>query len=278
MTKILNKSKNKLLRTLALSIFFVSSSQAFSSTHCSPSQITCLKMKSGQNNGRQIVGVHMDSPSAERNKAPIWKVLSSSVLSNFPDNEPFQVLEVAAGAGVHTVFFADNILKEKPKIDLKWIPSDPDYNSLSSITAWVKSNPNTASNASIKIPPKQLTLDENGFIEQTNIDFEPSATDLMICINMIHISPWEATLGLMKEASKQLKPNSGYLYCYGPYLSGGTGAASNIQFDASLKFRNSKWGVRNLEDVVKVAESNGLTLSEKIEMPRENLSLIFRKL
>lgn len=105
MTKILNKSKNKLLRTLALSIFFVSSSQAFSSTHCSPSQITCLKMKSGQNNGRQIVGVHMDSPSAERNKAPIWKVLSSSVLSNFPDNEPFQVLEVAAGAGVHTVFF-----------------------------------------------------------------------------------------------------------------------------------------------------------------------------
>lgn len=218
----------------------------------------------------------MDSPSAERNKNPIWNVICSDLLPKLNANQSLQFLEIAAGAGVHTIFFTEKMREALPNKEIRWIASDPDTDSLSSIQTRVQVHPDTKLKSSIDMPPKKLTLDRNGFTEK--VDFQTEQTDVMICINMIHISPWEATMGLMKEASRHLKAGSGYLYCYGPYLEGGKGAASNLQFSLSLKSRNPAWGVRNVEDVVTEAEKNGLVLDAKIEMPRENLSLIFHKL
>lgn len=124
------------------------------------------------------------------------------------------------------MFFTENILESYPSKELTWISSDPDDTCLYSIHERIKSHPNPKVQTSIQVPPPKLTLDKNGFMEE--VDFEAGKTDLMICINMIHISSWEATLGLMVEASKQLKENTGRLYCYGPYLRGGKGALSNV--------------------------------------------------
>ncbi|MGB5594187.1 MAG: DUF938 domain-containing protein, partial [Crocosphaera sp.] len=95
--------------------------------------------------------------------------------------------------------------------------------------------------------------------------------------NMIHISPWSACLGLM-EGAKRLLPSGGILYLYGPYKQEGKHTAlSNEAFDESLRDQNPEWGVRNLEDVIKVAEDNGLVFKEKVAMPANNLSVIFEK-
>ena len=128
------------------------------------------------------------------------------------------------GAGVHSIFFTENALLSLPNTELTWISSDPDVRCLSSIITRTEFSSNRKLQSSIAV--KKLTLDENGFMEE--VDFETEQTDLIICVNMIHISPWEATLGLMKEASKRLKSNKGYLYCYGPYLEKGNGAMSNL--------------------------------------------------
>jgi len=93
---------------------------------------------------------------------------------------------------------------------------------------------------------------------------------------MIHIAPPEATIGLMECAGKTLR-KGGMLLCYGPYKIGGTAVESNLNFDRSLKSRDSRWGVRNLEDVIEVAKKEGLTFDSYIEMPANNLSVLFRK-
>ena len=93
---------------------------------------------------------------------------------------------------------------------------------------------------------------------------------------MIHISPWEATLGLMKEASKRLS-DTGCLYCYGPYRENGTAVESNIKFEGWLKSKDAGYGLRDLEKVCSVAEENGLKLVKRVEMPANNLSLLFQK-
>ena len=98
-----------------------------------------------------------------------------------------------------------------------------------------------------------------------------------MCVNVIHISPWDATEGLMRNAALVLPPE-GLLYLYGPYrIAGFHTAPSNESFDRSLRERNETWGVRDLEDVVSEADKNGLSFIERIEMPANNQSIIFRK-
>lgn len=130
-------------------------------------------------------------------------------------------------------------------------------------------------------PAQCLTLDENGIVEDgsfffTGDDGVEDRVDVMVCINMIHISPWSATRGLMRVAGDKLCSN-GVLFCYGPYKVGGTTAESNFKFDASLKSRDPSWGVRDLEEVIKVAEDCGLRHEKTVEMPANNLSVVFRK-
>jgi SAM-dependent methyltransferase len=222
----------------------------------------------------------MDSPSAQRNKEPIWGILESHVLPSLQqvtDNEPMKILEVAAGCGVHTEYFT-TLFAEKG-IHARYHPTDPDPPSLASLQERV-SNIQLPTDGKVFIQtPCSLTLDDNGCMEEETSKLlfqENNIFHLMICINMIHISPWDATKGLIQIASKHLK-HGGILYTYGPYKENGTAVESNLNFDASLKSRNPAWGVRNLEDVVALAELNGLRLVQKVPMPANNLSLIFVK-
>ena len=193
------------------------------------------------------------SPSTARNREPILQVLRS----HLPDVG--LVLEIAAGAGEHAVYNAAALPH------LQWLPTDPDDDALASIAAWREHAglPNLA-------PP--LRLDAS----------KPQAwpverADAVVNINMIHISPWSATQGLMEGAGRVL-PLGGVLYLYGPYIERDVEtAASNLEFDASLKRRNPGWGIRSLDEVTALAAAQGLALEKRIAMPANNLSLVFRK-
>ena len=101
--------------------------------------------------------------------------------------------------------------------------------------------------------------------------------DAIVCINVIHISPWEATLALMRGAGELLPPG-GVLVTYGPYRRGGTHTApSNEAFDTDLKARDPRWGIRDMEEVAAVAKDAGLELQEAVPMPANNFTLVFRR-
>ena len=192
------------------------------------------------------------APAAERNKEPILGVLRRVL----PDRG--LVLEIASGTGQHVVHFAQALP------DLEWQPSDPDPEARSSIAAW------TAHEGLSNVRPP-LDLD---------VRSEPwpiERADAVICINMIHISPWVATLRMMSGAARLL-PMQGVLFHYGPFRrSDQETAPSNEAFDAQLRRQNPEWGVRDLEAVQGVAKQNGLDLTEVAEMPANNLSVVFRK-
>lgn len=167
------------------------------------------------------------------------------------------VLEVASGSGEHAIHFAAALPA------LEWQPSDPDPAALASIAAWRAE----AGLPNVRAP---ILLDAAG-------DWLIDRADAILCINMVHISPWDATLGLMHGAGRVLAPG-GLLYLYGPYVRDGVETApSNLAFDASLKARDPRWGVRRLEDVVAAAERQGLRFDRLVEMAANNLSVIFRR-
>jgi SAM-dependent methyltransferase len=195
------------------------------------------------------------SPSAERNLEPIKTVIRET----FPRKG--RVLEIASGSGQHVVALA-GVLP-----DVVWQPSDSDSASRRSIVAW------TVESGSANVKPP-LTIDVTGAEWEGTLE---GLFDGIVCINMLHISPWAAGQGLMRGAGALLAP-AGLLYLYGPYRRGGGHTApSNAQFDASLRLRNPQWGVRNLEDVELEARANGLDLEKVIEMPNNNLSVVFRR-
>ncbi len=196
----------------------------------------------------------MVSPSTARNRDPILAVLKTHL--------PPQglVLEIAAGAGEHEVYNAAALP------GLQWQPTDPAPNALTSIAAWRDhaALPNL-------LPPMLLDACEP--------DHWPvQRADAIVNINMIHISPWAATQGLMTGAGRLL-PSGGILFVYGPYIEADLQTApSNLSFDLSLKARNPAWGLRHLEAVTALAARRGLELWRRIAMPANNLALIFGKL
>jgi hypothetical protein len=234
------------------------------------------------------IGATMDSPSSDRNKAPILALLNShnffvQSLTADPSttlSDPIDVLEIAAGAGVHSVHFTG----EECTVPINsWWPTDPDELSRHSIEARRQALPSDIEREVIKAP-LPLMLDENGPIEQdvwgpgsTMMEDgdTPKKFDLIVCVNMIHIAPWSATLGLLKMASARLTQR-GSLYIYGPFKEKGTASPGNLEFDVSLKGRNAEWGVRDLEEIIKVAESEGMVRAGRHEMPANNLSIVFR--
>jgi hypothetical protein len=195
------------------------------------------------------------SPSAARNLRAITRV----VLETFPRKG--RVLEIASGSGQHVVALAEALP------DVAWQPSDPDAGARGSIAAWIADS----GRANVEMP---LAIDV------TTLNWEAAVTgplDGILCINMLHISPWAACRGLMRGAGALLTPG-GWLCLYGAYRRGERHTApSNADFDASLRLRNPRWGVRNLEDVEAEARSNGLDPAQVIEMPNNNLSVLFRR-
>ncbi|PAX09475.1 DUF938 domain-containing protein [Sphingomonas lenta] len=165
------------------------------------------------------------------------------------------VLEVASGTGEHCAWFAGLFPA------LEWQPSDPDGQALASITAWCEGLPNVR-------PP--IALDAAG-------EWPVERADAVLCINMVHISPWAATLGLLAGATRLL-PAGAPLYLYGPYRRADVPTApSNEAFDQSLRMRNPEWGLRDLEEVTRVAEQAGFTFERLVEMPANNLSVVYRR-
>lgn len=192
------------------------------------------------------------APATARNRDPILGVLGPLL------PESGLVLEVASGTGEHVVHFA------RARPDLVWQPSDPSPEARESIAAWVAAE----GLSNVRTP---LALDAAA------ADWPVAHVDAAVCINMLHISPWAATEGLMKGVGKRL-PVGGLLYIYGPFCRADTPTApSNEAFDADLKGRDARWGLRSLEDVRAEAEVNGLGFEGFVEMPANNLSLIFRK-
>lgn len=192
------------------------------------------------------------APATARNRDPILAILREVL--------PLEgtVLEVASGTGEHAVHFA----RETPA--LRWQPSDPSAEARESIAAWVAAEgvPNVAA---------PLALDA------ASADWPIAQADALICINMVHISPWAATEGLFRGAARVL-PQGAPLVLYGPYRRAGHDLEpSNAAFDESLKQRNPAWGLRLLEHVVDLAAGCGFELENVSEMPANNLTVVFRR-
>jgi SAM-dependent methyltransferase len=192
------------------------------------------------------------APAAARNRDPIAAVLREVL--------PVRgtVLEIASGSGEHAAWFAGAFP------ELVWQPSDPDRDALESVAAW-----RDESRAPNLLPPVLL---------DASADTWPvRSADAILCINMVHISPWKATLGLLRGAARLLPPG-GPLILYGPYRRAGVPTApSNEDFDRSLKARDPSWGLRDLEDLVAAAELQELGFDRLFEMPANNVTLIFRR-
>jgi len=172
------------------------------------------------------------------------------------------VLEIASGTGEHSIYFAPHL---QPR---HWIPSDPNPLAIASITDWQKYHPSDNLALPQLIDVTTANWSDNEYL--TNQDIQA-----IVNINMIHIAPWQACLGLMTEA-KKLLPENGILYLYGAFKQNGIHTSeSNAAFDESLRYQNPEWGVRDLEDVVAIAADQNLSLKEIKPMPANNLSVIF---
>ena len=169
------------------------------------------------------------------------------------------ILEIASGSGEHVVHFARNLPS------LVFQPSDPEPDALLSVTAWMKA----AEVANVRAP---IVLDAS------RSPWPIASADGIICINMVHISPWDASVGLIRGAAAILPPGSP-LYLYGPYKRKGFATApSNEAFDRNLRDRNPIWGLRDLEAIAAIAQSAGFSIPDITEMPANNLSIVFRRM
>jgi SAM-dependent methyltransferase len=193
------------------------------------------------------------APAVARNAAPIADVLRHLLPARG------LVLEIASGSGEHAL----HIAREYPGLLVQ--PSDPEPAALRSIEAW-----RAEAGLANLLPP--LALDVRA------AEWPIAAADAILCINMIHISPWAATEGLMRGAGRLLAPGA-LLYLYGPYRQAGVVTApSNEAFDRSLRARDPAWGLRDVEDVVAQAKANGFCLDRIAAMPANNISLVLRQI
>jgi len=208
------------------------------------------------------------APATQRNQEPILTVL----LEILPPTGT--VLEISSGTGEHAVFFAPR-LQPRP-----WLPSDPSPEARASIAAWQTARPTPNLHPPIALDAREpiWRVEQVEFSELSpNLDLQRYPIEAIVNINMIHIAPWSACLGLMAGASRILPPG-GMLYLYGPFKQKGQHTApSNAAFDASLQQRNPEWGVRDLEEVVAIARSHNLFLTQSYAMPANNLSVVFQK-
>ena len=194
------------------------------------------------------------APATERNREPILAILQQVL----PPTGT--ILEISSGTGEHAIFMAPQLAPRH------WIPSDPNPDARVSIAAWLQSAP-----CDNICPPIDLDASSSQWL----VESEQPITAI-VNINMIHIAPRSAYLGLFAGASRIL-PVGGVLYLYGPFKQGGVHTApSNAAFDESLQSRNPEWGVRDLEEITAVAQSHNLELQQVYPMPANNLSVVFK--
>jgi len=206
------------------------------------------------------------SPAAERNKDPILQVLKAVLPASGT------VLEIASGSGQHAAYFTPKLFPRH------WIPSDPQPELRRSIMAWRSDEPCHELHPPLDLDVVAQTWPvEDDRLTQTIGAVQIPPVSAIANINMIHISPWEACLGLMAGAQRILPPG-GVLFLYGPYKQGKQHTApSNAAFDENLRSRNPAWGIRDQEAVTEAARNVGLTLTEVVPMPANNFSLVFSR-
>ena len=196
--------------------------------------------------------LRLHSPAAERNRGPILAELQRLL-------PPHGVmLEIAAGTGQHAAHFASALP------GWQWCPSDGDARSMPSIAAWCDGLANVR-------PALQLDVLAPAW------PGVPPQVDAIFCANMLHISPWATCAALMQGAGRHLSPQ-GLLLIYGPFVVDGEATApSNLAFDADLKSRDARWGLRRLADVTGEAAKSSLALAKRVAMPANNLLLVLRR-
>ncbi|MFY0990239.1 DUF938 domain-containing protein [Halomonas sp. C05BenzN] len=193
----------------------------------------------------------LKSPATARNRQPILEVLQQVL------PEKAHVLEVASGSGEHAVHCAAAMP------GWQWQPSDPNAHARRSISAWRE-------HSGLANLHEPMALD-------VTVLCPGGSCDAMVAINLLHIAPWEVAEALLACAGSRL-PKGGVLYLYGPFRREGIPTApGNAAFDADLRARDPRWGVRDLEAVTAEAERQGLALERVVEMPANNLSVVFRK-
>ena len=191
------------------------------------------------------------APAALRNREPIAEVLKEWLPASGT------VLEVASGTGEHAAWFAERFP------NLRWQPSDIHSDALASIAAW-------ADTSGLTNLRKPVVIDAGAE------DWPVVRADAVLNINMSHISPWSASLGLIAGAARLL-PVDGPLILYGPWLKDEIETVpSNLAFDADLKARDPEWGLRRVEDFAAAASAKGLGLADVRQMHANNLMMLFR--
>lgn len=199
-----------------------------------------------------VSAVRRSAPAALRNRDVIAEVLREWL------PQTGLVLEIASGTGEHALYFAERFPK------LKWQPSDVHSDALASIAAWREE----AALGNVREPL---------IIDAASAEWPIDGADAVLSINMVHISPWSAAVGLLSGAARLLRSGAP-LIMYGPWLKADVPtAASNTEFDADLRRRNAAWGLRRVEDFAAAADQRGLTLSEMRAMPANNMMLLFRR-
>jgi SAM-dependent methyltransferase len=190
--------------------------------------------------------------AAERNKGPILAVLERIL------PRAGLVLEIASGTGQHVVHFA----KALPQ--LTWQPSDADSRFHDSIRAWIERE-------GVRNVLAPIGLDV------CNLPWPVTRADAVLCINMIHVAPWEATKALLTGANEVLGPD-GVLFLYGPFRRFGRHTApSNEAFDAQLRANDPSWGLRDLKTVADLAGTLCFVVAEVVDMPANNISLLLKR-
>lgn len=201
-------------------------------------------------------------PAADRNKLPILEVLQKVIPEKLGKDSKLTALEIASGSGQHVISFSQAFNR------IIWQPTDYDEKYVNSIKAYISEN----NSENVKQP---LTIDVSKPLNEWTGDLQHGSFDLMVNINMVHISPWCCTEGLFAAAGKLLK-TGGIMVTYGPYsVNGQITPESNVRFDAGLKAQNSSWGLRDVADLEIEGKKNGMVLVAMFDMPANNKTLVW---
>jgi SAM-dependent methyltransferase len=215
----------------------------------------------GKDGGRVEADGRLDAAAFHRNHQPIW-----AVLKRFLGQQSGEVLEAGSGTGQHVLFFA----RQNP--DIVWWPTDFNDAHLKSIDAW-----RAHARLDNVRAPLRIDLGDPAWCPEMGSADGPSPLLAVFCANVIHIAPWRVAEGLFAGASRYLRAD-GRLLLYGPFKRDGKHtASSNAIFDSSLRAANAEWGVRDIADLETLAAGVGLKLSERVEMPANNLILMFER-
>lgn len=208
---------------------------------------------------RKVLRMALRAPAADRNKEPIFQELQRLI-----GDKSCNILEIASGTGQHVEYFGQRLK------NCHFTPTDLDPQHIVSINKYVGGLSNVN---------KAVTVDVSKPVEEWPEEVKREKFEVMMSVNLIHISPWKCTEGLFSAASKLLSSPDGILLTYGPYAENGVlEPESNVRFDQGLRLQNPDWGVRDIRDLRDLSTLHALKLVEKVPLPANNHLLVFARI